>query len=106
MIGKISYTYNNKEVGGTSIYYADTKPPTLNDSIDMSKWFDDAVEEVNRPPFPWKKVVLISILVLVILFSGFFIFRQIRAERENRIRRNRYRKTNRRYRRADRRNRL
>lgn len=106
VIGKISYTYNNKEVGGTNIYYADKNPPTLNDSIDMSKWFDDAVEKVNRPPFPWKKVVLISILVLVIGFTGFFIFRRIQAERENRIRRNRYRKTNRRFRKADRRNRF
>lgn len=106
VIGKISYTYNNKEVGGTNIYYADKNPPTLNDSIDMSKWFDDAVEKISRPPFPWKKVVLISLLVLVIGFTGFFIFRQIQAERENRIRRNRYRKTNRRFKNADRRNRF
>lgn len=106
IIGKISYTYNNKGVGGSNIYYIDKNPPSLNDSIDMSKWFDDAVEEVNRPPFPWKKFFLISILVLVIVFIGFFIIRQIRAERDTRIRRNHHRKTNRSYRRAGRRNRF
>lgn len=105
VIGRISYTYNDKEVGGSNIYYTDKTPPTLNDSIDMSKWFDDAVEEVNRPPFPWKKILLVSILVIVAGFVGFFVIRQIKAERDNRIRRNRYRRTNRRYRRADRGNR-
>lgn len=102
IIGKVTYTYNNKEVGGTNIYYTASGLPTLNDSIDMSEWFVDAVEKVNKKPFPWKRVILIAILVLVAGFLGFYLFQRIRAEREIRNRRNRYKKTNRRHRRAER----
>lgn len=102
IIGKIIYTYQDKEVGGTNIYYTANKLPTLNDSIDMSEWFVDAVEKVNKKPFPWKRVVLIVILVLVVGFLVFYLFQRIRAEYERRNRRRRHKKTNRRQRRAER----
>ena len=94
IIGKITYTYKDQEVGGANIYYKANNLPTLNDSIDMSEWFTDAVEEVNKKPFPWKKVALIVILVLVVGFLGFYLFQRIRAEREIRNRRKYQKKTN------------
>lgn len=102
IIGKISYTYKGKEVGGSNIYYTNLSYPTLNDSIDMSEWFDDAVEKVNKKPFPWKKVILITILILVVLFVIFYVVQRILAEREIRYRRKRYKKTNRRQRKTER----
>ena len=94
IIGKITYTYKNKEVGGTNIYYLNKSHPTLNDSIDMSKWFDDAVEEVNKAPFPWKKAALIAIMIAAFLYIMFFVVQRIRSEHEFRSRRNHYKKTN------------
>ena len=67
VIGKITYTYNGKEAGGAEIYYENAKNPTLNDSIDMSEWFVDAVEKANEAPFPWKKVLTIGILAVAAL---------------------------------------
>lgn len=101
IIGKITYTYKNKEVGGTNIYYTSKSYPTLNDSINMSKWFDDAVEEVNKAPFPWKKAALITIMVLAFLYILFFVVQRIRSEHEIRSRRNHYKKTNKNQKRSD-----
>jgi len=102
IIGKISYTYQNKVVGEADIYFKDSGLPTLNDSINMSEWFDDAVEKINKKPFPWKKTILLSILVMAIGLLLFYLFQRIRSEREIRSRRNRHKRTNRRQRRAER----
>lgn len=102
IIGKITYTYKEKEVGGTNIYYSKKETPTLNDSINMSEWFDDAVEEANKPSFPWKKVLLIGVLVVVVLTVGYFVVQRIRMEHENRARKKRYKHTNRKQRKLDR----
>ncbi len=91
-IGRIVYTYDGKEVGGSEIYYKNAGLPTLNDSIDMSEWFDDAVEKASRDPFPWKKVAVVVILILVAGFAVSYIIQQMRLGREQRERRNRYKK--------------
>lgn len=102
IIGKITYTYENKEVGGSNIYYQSKRTATLNDSIDMSEWFDDAVEEAKKEPFPWKKAIFITILVLVIGVVAFYIIQRMRSEREQRARRKRYKRNRRRTRKFDR----
>lgn len=102
-IGKITYTYDGKEVGGSEIYYENKKSPTLNDSIDMSEWFDDAVEKANEAPFPWKKVILITLLVIVAGGMAVFIIWWLRAHKEQRARRNHYKRNRRNTKRNDRR---
>lgn len=102
VIGKISYVYQNQIVGGSDIYYQSKGTATLNDSIDMSKWFDDAVKEAKKEPFSWKKFFIIVILVLVVAVAAFYIIQRMRSEREQRVRRNRYKKNNRRRRKIDR----
>lgn len=102
VIGKIRFIYQNQEVGGSNIYYQSKGTTTLNDSIDMSEWFDDAVEEANKEPFPWKKFAIIVILVLVVGVAVFYFIQRMRSEREQRARRNRYKKNNRRHRKIDR----
>ena len=92
IIGKIMYTYNNKSVGESNIYYRAKNLPTLNDSINMSEWFDDAVEEANKAPFPWVKAILIGVSALVLIAVIFYIVQKLRAEKEQRERRNRYKK--------------
>lgn len=67
IIGRLSYTYEGKEVGATNIYFDESNAPTLKDSIDMSKWFDEAVETANKEPFPWKKFFLVLILVVCVV---------------------------------------
>ena len=92
-IGKITYTYKGKEVGGSEIYYDNQNYPLLNDSIDMSEWFDDAIEKANEEPFPWKKVLTISALVL--LFCGCVTVGiwWYHSRREHRARKNHYKRT-------------
>lgn len=102
IIGKITYTYENKEVGGSNIYYQSKRMATLNDSIDMSEWFDDAVEEAKKEPFPWKKAIFITIIVLVVGVVAFYIIQRMRSEREQRARRKRYKRNRRRTRKIDR----
>lgn len=102
VIGKISYTYQNQEVGGSDIYYQSKGTATLNDSIDMSEWFDDAVEEANKEPFAWKKFFVIMILVIVAAVAAFYIIQRMRSEREQRARRNRYKRNNRTRKKVDR----
>ena len=92
VIGKITYTYNGKEAGGAEIYYENSKNPTLNDSIDMSEWFVDAVEKANEAPFPWKKVLTIGILVVAALAITILILWWMRTHKEQRTRRNRYKR--------------
>ena len=92
VIGKITYTYNGKEAGGAEIYYENAKNPTLNDSIDMSEWFVDAVEKANEAPFPWKKVLTIGILVVAVLAITILILWWMRTHKEQRTRRNRYKR--------------
>ena len=92
VIGKITYTYNGKEAGGAEIYYENAKNPTLNDSIDMSEWFVDAVEKANEAPFPWKKVLTIGILVVAALAITILILWWMRTHKEQRTRRNRYKR--------------
>ena len=102
IIGKITYTYENKEVGGSNIYYQNKGTTTLNDSINMSEWFDDAVEEAKKEPFPWKKAIIIAILVLVVGVVAFYVIQRMRSEREQRARRKRYKRNRRRTRKIDR----
>ena len=92
VIGKITYTYDGRAVGGSEIYYENRKSPALNDSIDMSEWFVDAVEKANEEPFPWKKVILVGVLVLAGAGITFFILWWLRSNKEQRVRRNRYKK--------------
>lgn len=102
IIGKITYTYKDSEVGGSNIYYANKGTPTLNDSINMSEWFVDAVEKANQEPFPWKKFWIIVILVFVLGIVGFIIVQRLRAEREWRARKNHYKKSRRKMRKTER----
>ncbi len=92
VIGKVTYTYGDKVVGGSEIFYENKKNPVLNDSIDMSEWFDDAVEKAKEEPFPWKKLL---IAIAVILAAGgltFLILWWLRSHKELRARKNRYKK--------------
>ncbi|MCH5268881.1 MAG: D-alanyl-D-alanine carboxypeptidase [Lachnospiraceae bacterium] len=100
VIGTVTYTYNNKKVGGSDIYYTEKQLPMLSDSIDMSQWFDAAVEKANEEPFPWKKVAIITILVLATGAAVVLIILRIQAQKEQRSRRNRYKRTRRRLRRG------
>lgn len=92
-IGKITYTYNGKEVGGAEIYYENKNNPALNDSIDMSKWFDDAVEKAKEKPFPWKKVILTTILILLIVACATVSIWWYHSRHEHRARKNHYKKS-------------
>ncbi len=67
VIGHISYKYDGKEVGGSDIRYTDANMDSLKDSIDMSQWFNEAVEESKKEALPWKKVAVTVILVVTIL---------------------------------------
>lgn len=102
IIGKLTYTYNDEVVGETNIYFSEKKAPTLNDSIDMSQWFDDAVEKANEEPFPWKKVAIIVILVLCVGFIVAVVWYRMRQQRDQWERRNHYRKARRKMRKHDR----
>lgn len=94
IIGKMTYTYNGKEVGGTEIYYEEKNQPILNDSVDLSEWFDDAVEKANEEPFPWKKFFIIVLIVLgvaglVVVGIWWFNSRKEHRRRKNHYKRNR-----------------
>lgn len=89
-IGKITYTYAGNSVGGSEIYYERKNGPTLNDSIDMSEWFVDAVEKANEEPFPWKKFLAAAAIVIVAVGIIFLIIWWLRSHREQRARRNHY----------------
>ena len=93
IIGKLTYTYNGKEVGGSEIYYSDKGAPTLKDSIDMSEWFDDAVEKANQEPFPWKTVIVFVLLVLALGATVLLLVLRLRSQREQRNRKTRYKRT-------------
>jgi D-alanyl-D-alanine carboxypeptidase len=94
-IGKITYTYKGKEVGGAEIYYDTKEQATLNDSIDMSAWFDDAVEKANQSPFPWKKLIFVVVLLLMAGGVTFLVLWWMRVHKEQRVRRNHFRRTRR-----------
>ena len=93
VIGRIHYTYQGKEVGGTNIYYKDRGTPTLTDSINMKQWFDEAVEKASETPFPWGVVFMIIGAVVLLGVGGFLLFPVLRTIRENRSRTKRYRKS-------------
>ncbi len=93
IIGKITYTYEGKEVGGSEIYYNNKGHPALNDSIDMSEWFDDAVEKAKEEPFPWKTVFLVAGIILTAGAVVLLILWWLRSHREQRARKNRYKRT-------------
>lgn len=95
IVGTIRYTYDGKDVGGTNIYFQVQSTPTLTDSINMSQWFDEAVEKATEAPFPWG-IVLAVVGIIVLLLVGFFlIFPVIRSMKETRSRTRRYRKNQR-----------
>ncbi len=89
VIGRLSYVYKNQEVGGSNIYFEDNDSLTLKDSIDMSKWFDEAIEVAKKEPFPWKKCILVIILAGCVLGLSIICFIKVRAyqvKTEGRIR--------------------
>ena len=92
IIGKIRYTYDGKDVGGTNVYYRDRGTPTLTDSINMKQWFDEAVEKATEKPFPWWLVIAIVAVVLLLVAGFYFIFPVIIQIKDNRSRTKRYRK--------------
>ncbi len=102
VIGRLSYTYNGQEVGASNIYFDEKDSPTLRDSIDMSKWFDEAVETANKEPFPWKKVILVVILIGCIIGVSAVCIIRIRAYQIKTETRRRYKKSRRRMRSRDR----
>lgn len=102
VIGKISYLYKGKEVGGSNIYFDENDSPTLKDSIDMSKWFVEAVEKAKEEPFPWKKVILVIILIGCILGVSIVCFFKIRSYQIKTANRRRYKKNRRRMHKRDR----
>ena len=61
VIGKISYIYHGEEVGGANIYYDETNAATLKDSINMSEWFEEAVETANKEKFPVLSAVFVRL---------------------------------------------
>lgn len=95
IIGKITYTYEGKAVGGSQIFYETRNEPTLNDSIDMSEWFVDAIEKAKEEPFPWEKLFTIVLIVIVAITIIFLIFWWLRKHKEQRARKNHYKKNRR-----------
>ena len=91
------------ELGGSDIYYKKNTKNLLKDSIDMSSWFTDAYETANKKPIPWKKVALITILVIMVGIAAFYIIQRMYSEKEQRARRNRYKKARRNTRKMNRR---
>lgn len=96
VIGKISYIYKNNIVGGSNIYYSESKNSSLlNDSIDMSEWYVDAVEKANKAPFPWKTVLIIAVLVILGGAATFFLVFKLRQNKDLRQRKNHLKQTRR-----------
>lgn len=93
IIGKLSYIYDGLVVGGSNIYYFPSSSPTLKDSIDMTQWFDEAVEKANEEPFPWKIVLIFTGIAVVLIIAMIFVIYRYRLKKEDRARRNRYKKT-------------
>ena len=93
VIGRIRYTYQDTEVGGTDIYYKDRGTPTLTDSINMTQWFDEAVEKASETPFPWGVVFAIVGAVILLVAGGILLFPVLRAIRQSHSRTKRYRRS-------------
>ena len=94
VIGRLVYTYNDTEVGGSDIYYTPMKKEVLDDSIDMSQWFEEAIETAKTEVFPWDKIILIIVFIITLSLAIFIVIMRMRAEKENRERKRRYRKIN------------
>lgn len=92
VIGKLSYSYKGKEAGASNIYYNDNESPTLKDSIDMSQWFVEAQKKANAEPFPWKKVIVIVILVCCVVGLSIICFIKIRGYQSKTNSRRRHRR--------------
>lgn len=101
-IGKLTYTYEGQEVGTTNIYFNENDSLTLKDSIDMSKWFVEAVKKANQEPFPWKKLFLIIILIGCIIGLSIVCMIRIRSYQIKTESRRRYKKNRRRQYKRDR----
>ncbi len=95
VIGRIRYIYEGRDVGGTYIYYTDRGTPTLTDSINMTKWFDEAVEKASEAPFPWLAVIAIIGIVILLATGVILLVPVLRSVKENRSRTKRYRKSQR-----------
>lgn len=94
VIGRITYTYKGSPAGGSDIYYENTSPKiALADSFNMSEWFDDAIEEANKEPFPWGRFFLIAGIAIVVIALSVFLGLWLHSHKEFRMRRNRYKKT-------------
>lgn len=93
VIGRIRYFYEGTDVGGTYIYYTDRGTPTLTDSINMTKWFDEAVEKANEAPFPWLAVLAIVGIVILLVVGGILIIPVLKSVKESRSRTKRYKKS-------------
>lgn len=96
VIGRITYTYKGSEAGGSDIYYNySTSQTRLADSLNMAEWFEDAVEEANKAPFPWKKFFLVLGSALAVIAVSVFAILYLHTHREMRQRRNHYKKNRR-----------
>lgn len=102
VIGRLSYTYDGQEVGASNIYFDENDSLTLKDSIDMSKWFVEAVEKANQEPFPWKKFFLIVILIGCVAGLSVVCVIRIRSYQIKTENRRRYKKSRRRLHKRDR----
>lgn len=91
-IGKITYTYDGKDVGGSEIFYETKDAPTLNDSIDMSEWFVDAIEKAKEEPFPWRKFITVVLIIIGSAGVVVLIIWWLLKHREQWLRRNHYKK--------------
>lgn len=85
VIGQINYQYMGQSVGAFDIYYENQNALTLKDSIDMSKWFDEAVEEAKKEPVPWKKYAVVAILAICVIVVSIISIIRIRTS-QNRTR--------------------
>ena len=77
VIGRVSYYYDGKEAGGANILYRKSETSTiLSDSIDMTEWLQEAVEEASTPAFPWRNLlILVAISAGVAAVAAFIIMK-------------------------------
>ena len=88
VIGNLSYTYEGREAGGGEIVFHRDTSQTLNDSIDMNEWFEEAVEEANTPTFPWQMMLTLVILAAIVAaIATFIVYRAREHQTKNRGRR-------------------
>ncbi|WP_051437677.1 D-alanyl-D-alanine carboxypeptidase family protein [Eubacterium xylanophilum] len=91
IIGKVTYQYDGSDVGSSNIYFESEKATTLNDSINMSEWFDEAKQEAEKEPFPWRKAIVITIAIVIVMGLIIFALIMLRSYKIRTENRRRYR---------------